>query len=71
MMVFFDAGKVLRPSDDAPGFAGWHRDVGAGLRIGSPRSSSGRMLHVDYACPLDAQPAQQQCQVIIETRHNF
>ena len=69
--VFFDAGKVLRTSSDEPGYSGWHRDVGVGLRIGSPRSSSGRMLHLDYACPLDARPGQQQCQVIIETRHTF
>jgi hypothetical protein len=69
--IFFDAGKVLQANSDEPGFAGWHRDVGIGLRIGSPRSSSGRMLHLDYACPLDARPDGQQCQVIIETRHSF
>ncbi|MEJ2256905.1 MAG: BamA/TamA family outer membrane protein [Woeseiaceae bacterium] len=69
--VFFDAAKVLRSGSDLPGFTGWHRDVGVGLRIGSPRSSTGRMLHLDYACPFDAQPDRQQCQVIIETRHSF
>ena len=69
--LFFDAAKVLRANSGAPGFTGWHRDVGIGLRIGSPRSSTGRMLHLDYACPLDAQPDRQQCQVIIETRRSF
>ena len=69
--VFADAGKVLRSSAGEPAFTGWHRDVGVGLRIGSPRSSSGRMLHVDYACPLDARSGEEQCQFVIETRHTF
>jgi len=69
--AFADAGKVLKSTPDEPGFRGWYRDVGAGLRIGSPRSSSGRMVHIDLAYPLDGPEDMRGWQLVIETRKSF
>ena len=68
--VFFDAGRVWDPRDEAAD-RGLLADVGVGLRIGSPLSSSGRLVHVDLAFPLDAPPGQNGPQLVIETHKHF
>ncbi len=49
--VFFDAGRAWF-ADGSSGDQQILRDVGLGLRLGSSRSSSGAMVHLDLAYPL-------------------
>jgi hypothetical protein len=69
--VFFDAGQVWDLRDGTDADQGLLTDVGVGLRIGSPLSSSGRMIHIDLAYPLDGPPAQRGPQLVIETHKHF
>lgn len=69
--AFFDAGRVWQPDGGAAYGLGLLRDVGFGLRIGSPRSSTGRMLHIDVAWPLDGPDDIRGAQLVIETTHSF
>ena len=69
--VFFDAGKMWGSETPAEASLGILRDVGVGLRIGSPHSSSGRMLHIDIAYPMDGPPVVRGPQLYIETRKQF
>lgn len=69
--AFFDAGRVWQPDGGAAYGLGLLRDVGFGLRIGSPRSSTGRMLHIDVAWPLDGPDDIRGAQLVIETTQSF
>lgn len=69
--AFLDAGRVWQP-DGGPGHGlGLLRDAGIGLRIGSPRSSTGRMLHIDLAWPLDGPDEIRGAQLVVETTKSF
>jgi hypothetical protein len=68
--AFFDAGRVWGGGAET-GNLGLLRDVGLGLRIASPRSSTGRMLHIDVAWPLDGPPDIRGPQFILETSRSF
>jgi len=46
--VFADYGSVWNAGGESPE---WLWDLGVGLRLGSSRSSSGRVLHLDLALP--------------------
>jgi len=66
--VFFDAGEAW--------FAGARerrllRDVGAGLRLGSSRSSRGAVVHLDVAFPLDRERSIASIQWLVQTRETF
>lgn len=69
--VFFDAGRTWG-DDPADGKnLGWLRDVGIGLRIGNTRSGVGRMLHIDFAYPLDGESDISKLQIVIGTKDSF
>lgn len=67
--AFFDAGRVWGGAPDTD--FGLLRNVGVGLRISSPRSSTGRMVHVNLAWPLDGPQDIRGAQLMIETRKSF
>lgn len=69
--VFFDAGRTWGRDDFAAPPAGWLKDVGLGLRLGSARSGLGNVLHIDLAFPLDRTSDIDSMQLIIETRRSF
>ena len=69
--AFFDAGRVWNTIDGPSSDLGLLRDIGLGLRIGSPRSSTGRMVHIDLAWPLDGPEDIKGAQLIIETSKSF
>lgn len=69
--VFFDAGQSWDLDGPADVDLGLLRDVGIGLRIGSPRSSSGRMLHIDLAYPLDGPQDLRSAQFLVATSTSF
>ncbi len=69
--VFFDAGRTWGRDAFAAPPAGWLKDVGLGLRLGSARSGLGNVLHIDLAFPLDRSSDIDSLQLLIETRKSF
>ncbi|HEX9182362.1 MAG TPA: hypothetical protein VF876_03805 [Burkholderiales bacterium] len=69
--VFFDVGRAWGGIYENPVNAGWLRDVGFGLRLSIDRSSSGSVLHLDVAFPLDAEEDIKKAQVLVKTYANF
>jgi hypothetical protein len=69
--VFFDAGRVWGSDPYGSENLGLLKDVGFGLRLSSTRSSIGRMIHVDFAFPLDGDPSIDRFQFLIEGKRSF
>jgi outer membrane protein assembly factor BamA len=69
--VFFDHGRAWGGDNPNAANPGWLSNVGFGLRIFSDRSASGRVLHIDFAFPLDSDPAIRSAQVIFKSRASF
>jgi len=69
--VFFDMGRVWGDNPYGGENLGWLRDLGFGLRLGSTRSSIGRMLHIDLAFPLDGDASIDSVQLLIEGKRSF
>jgi hypothetical protein len=69
--VFFDAGRSWGRDEYAAAPAGWLKDVGIGLRLGSARSGLGNVLHIDLAMPLDRANGIDAVQLLVETRKSF
>jgi hypothetical protein len=66
--VFFDVGRAWYVSGPEAGKdRGLLRDVGFGLRLGSSRSSQGRVVHLDVAFPLDGDSRDVQWLVTSKT----
>jgi hypothetical protein len=75
--VFFDAGRAWF-TEPPPSFlpvSGIQRqllkDVGAGLRLGSSRSASGAVIHLDVAWPIDRNGAIKTLQYLVTTSQTF
>ncbi len=67
--IFFDAGWAgFAASEDSRRVL---TDVGAGLRLGLTRSGRGKLIHLDLAIPLDADPSIESLQWLISTRETF
>ncbi|MFU8895177.1 MAG: POTRA domain-containing protein [Gammaproteobacteria bacterium] len=69
--VFFDAGRVWGDNPFGGENLGLLKDVGFGLRLASTRSSIGRMIHVDFAFPLDGDSSISSFQFLVEGRRSF
>lgn len=69
--VFADIGKVTGRDPRATEPLGTLYDVGAGLRLSSPRAAGRQVLHVDLAFPLKRQPDIDSVQFVIETKRSF
>ncbi|HWM90952.1 MAG TPA: hypothetical protein VN493_09310 [Thermoanaerobaculia bacterium] len=68
--VFFDAGRSWF-KDGSFGDQPMLTDVGIGLRLGSSRSSSGAMVHLDLAYPLDRREGIDSLQWLVSTSESF
>ncbi len=70
---FVDAGRVwgddLRSDPNLE--LGTLYDVGVGLRLTSPKSSSGSVLHLDLAFPVNAPPGIDSMQISLERKGSF
>ncbi|ANM29112.1 hypothetical protein ABI59_05110 [Acidobacteria bacterium Mor1] len=66
--VFFDAGDAWFA--DGGGFS-LKKDVGLGLRVGSSRSASAAMVHIDVAFPLDGDASIDDVQFLVTTKETF
>lgn len=69
--VFADVGKVGGRDPRAAEPLGTLYDVGAGLRLTSPRASGRNVVHVDLAFPLNGDPTIDKMQFVIETKGSF
>jgi hypothetical protein len=69
--VFADVGRVGGRDPRATEPLGTLYNVGAGLRLTSPRASGRNVLHVDLAFPLKRQPDIDSVQFVIETKGSF
>lgn len=68
--VFYDVGRAWFKDgyfEEQPVL----QDVGIGLRLGSSRSSSGAMVHLDLAYPLDRQEGIDSLQWLVSTSETF
>ncbi|WP_246180228.1 BamA/TamA family outer membrane protein [Marinobacter changyiensis] len=63
--AWFDDGRNNGPDD------GVLKDVGFGLRLASSRIEVQRMLHLDFAFPLDGDDSIDQLQVLLRGRTSF
>jgi hypothetical protein len=69
--VFADVGRVGGRDPRASPPLGTLYDVGAGLRLTSPRSSGRNVVHIDLAFPLNGDPTIDSVQLVIETKGSF
>jgi outer membrane translocation and assembly module TamA len=69
--IFFDAGRVWGRDPFGSENLGLLRDVGFGLRLSSTRSSVGKMIHIDFAFPLDGDPSIDSFQFLVEGKRSF
>ena len=65
--VFFDAGQSWGEDVNGSPSLGVLKDVGVGLRIGNSRSS-GSVIHLDVAFPLDGDNSIQGLQWLVRTK---
>jgi hypothetical protein len=75
--VFFDAGRAWY-TEPPPSFlpasvlqSRMLKDVGAGLRLGSSRSATGAVVHIDVAYPLDRTRSIRAVQYLVTTSETF
>ncbi len=69
--VFADAGRVEGVDPRATPPLGTLYDVGVGLRLTSPRSSGGSVVHIDLAFPLNGDASIDKVQLNVETKGSF
>ncbi|MBI3042515.1 MAG: hypothetical protein HYY78_06785 [Betaproteobacteria bacterium] len=69
--VFFDYGRAWGGVNQNTANPGWLGDVGFGLRILNDRTATGRVIHIDLAFPLNAEPGIKSRQFLIKTRASF
>lgn len=69
--VFFDAGRVWGRNPYGGENLGLLRDVGFGLRLSSTRSSIAKMIHIDFAFPLDGDDSIDSFQFLVEGKRSF
>lgn len=69
--VFADAGRVTGRDPRATPSLGTLYDVGAGLRLTSPRASGRNVVHIDLAFPLNGDPTIDNVQFVVETKGSF
>jgi hypothetical protein len=70
-VVFFDAGRVWGSNPYGGENLGLLRDVGFGLRLSSTRSSIAKMIHFDFAFPLDGDDSIDSFQFLVEGKRSF
>lgn len=69
--VFADAGRVWGDNPVGPEPSGWLTDVGIGLRFAPTRSSTGKMIHLDLAFPLNGDDSIDSVQILLESKRGF
>ncbi len=71
-LLFTDVGRAWYQDGQSNGpDGGWLTDVGFGLRLASPRIEVQRMLHLDFAFPLDGDDSIEPVQILLRGRSRF
>jgi hypothetical protein len=70
-VAFVDAGRAWSSEVSQQASPGWLFDAGVGLRLGNLRSSSGRMIHIDLAVPLNGDSQIDGVQFLLGTSKKF
>jgi outer membrane protein assembly factor BamA len=68
---FMDAGRVWGADSRGTPRLGNLYDLGVGLRLTSPRASSGSVVHIDLAFPLNGDPSIDNVQLVVEKKASF
>ena len=53
--IFYDIGRTWGANETGATERGWLQSAGIGLRLGSTKSSFGRVLHIDFVFPFDGE----------------
>jgi len=69
--AFIDAGRTWGEDPRTTPSLGMLYDAGFGLRLSSPRSSSGTVVHIDLATPLNGPESVGGMQLSIRTKSSF
>lgn len=69
--VFYDFGRAWGGVNQNTANPGWLSDVGIGLRVFSDRSATGRVMHIDLAFPLNADPGIKSRQILFRSKSSF
>ncbi len=70
--AFFDMGRSWTPGAPSDDGSGVLKDVGLGLRLGLNRSSTGSVVHLDLAFPLDEAGGDlKRVQWLVSSRQSF
>jgi len=69
--AFIDAGRTWGEDFRTSSSYGMLYDAGFGLRLSSPRASSGTVVHIDLATPLNGPPDVGGVQLNIRTKSSF
>ncbi|MDH5621073.1 MAG: hypothetical protein OEY74_03245 [Gammaproteobacteria bacterium] len=69
--VFADVGRVWGENPLGDDDQGWLADIGFGLRIAPTRGSSGKMVHIDIAFPLNGDDSIDDVQFLLEAKRGF
>lgn len=69
--IFYDMGRAWGGDNPNTVNPGWLSDVGFGLRVLSARAAFGRVFHIDFAFPLNADPSINSFQVLVKSKVSF
>jgi len=69
--VFADIGRVWGQNPVGAESRDWLTDIGFGLRIAPTRGSSGKMVHIDIAFPLNGDDTIDSVQFLLEAKRSF
>ncbi|MGH8496516.1 MAG: hypothetical protein ACREVN_10325 [Gammaproteobacteria bacterium] len=69
--AFVDVGRTWGENAVGTDNLGVLKDVGIGMRLGSTRSGSGNVIHVDLAFPLDGEDDISNVQLLFQTKATF
>ncbi|CAN5346938.1 hypothetical protein BH24PSE2_BH24PSE2_11570 [soil metagenome] len=69
--AFADLGRTWGTNAAGTENLGLLKDVGFGMRLGSTRSGSGNVIHVDVAFPLDGEDDISNVQLLFQTKASF
>ena len=69
--IFADAGRVWGRNPLGEEQRGWLTDIGIGFRIAPTRGSSGKVIHLDLAFPLNGDETIDDVQILLEAKRSF
>jgi len=69
--IFADVGRAWGENPAGEDNLGWLRDVGFGLRFAPTRLSTDKIVHLDFAFPLDGDPSIDSMQILFKAKRSF